>query len=348
LDICNQIRKFWKMKGKKQTLGEFIIENQHAFKYSSGELSSLLNSIRLAAKVVNHEVNKAGLVDIIGAYGETNIQGEDQQKLDVYANDKFIQTLSRRNIVCGIASEEENRYISINSIDENHQNKYVVLIDPLDGSSNIDVNVSVGTIFSIYRRVTPIGSPVQLEDFLQKGSAQIAAGYVVYGTSTMIVYTTGDGVNGFTLNPAIGTFYLSHPNMKFPENGSIYSVNEGNYLDFPLGIKKYIKYCQEEEGDRPYTSRYIGSLVSDFHRNMIKGGIYMYPKGSRNPNGKLRLLYECNPMAFIAEQANGKSSDGYVRTMDVKPSELHQRVPFICGSKKMVCEVEEFMKKYGE
>jgi fructose-1,6-bisphosphatase I len=336
------------MKGKKQTLGEFIIENQHAFKYSSGELSSLLNSIRLAAKVVNHEVNKAGLVDIIGAYGETNIQGEDQQKLDVYANDKFIQTLSRRNIVCGIASEEENRYISINSIDENHQNKYVVLIDPLDGSSNIDVNVSVGTIFSIYRRVTPIGSPVQLEDFLQKGSAQIAAGYVVYGTSTMIVYTTGDGVNGFTLNPAIGTFYLSHPNMKFPENGSIYSVNEGNYLDFPLGIKKYIKYCQEEEGDRPYTSRYIGSLVSDFHRNMIKGGIYMYPKGSRNPNGKLRLLYECNPMAFIAEQANGKSSDGYVRTMDVKPTELHQRVPFICGSKKMVCELEEFMKKYGE
>ena len=336
------------MKGKKQTLGEFIIENQHAFKYSSGELSSLLNSIRLAAKVVNHEVNKAGLVDIIGAYGETNIQGEDQQKLDVYANDKFIQTLSRRNIVCGIASEEENRYISINSIDENHQNKYVVLIDPLDGSSNIDVNVSVGTIFSIYRRVTPIGTPVLLEDFLQKGSAQIAAGYVVYGTSTMIVYTTGDGVNGFTLNPAIGTFYLSHPNMKFPENGSIYSVNEGNYLDFPLGIKKYIKYCQEEEGDRPYTSRYIGSLVSDFHRNMIKGGIYMYPKGSRNPNGKLRLLYECNPMAFIAEQANGKSSDGYVRTMDVKPTELHQRVPFICGSKKMVCEVEEFMRKYGE
>jgi fructose-1,6-bisphosphatase I len=336
------------MTGRKLTLGEFIIENQHAFKYSSGELSSLLNSIRLAAKVVNHEVNKAGLVDIIGAYGETNIQGEDQQKLDIYANDKFIQTLTRRNIVCGIASEEEDRFICINSIDENHQNKYVVLIDPLDGSSNIDVNVSVGTIFSIYRRVTPIGTPVQLEDFLQKGSAQIAAGYVVYGTSTMIVYTTGDGVNGFTLNPAIGTFYLSHPNMKFPENGNIYSVNEGNYLDFPLGIKKYIKYCQEEEGDRPYTSRYIGSLVSDFHRNMIKGGIYMYPKSSRNPNGKLRLLYECNPMAFIAEQADGKSSDGYIRTMDVKPTELHQRVPFICGSKKMVCELEEFMKKYGE
>tara|TARA_B110000967_G_scaffold187930_1_gene210285 strand:- start:2428 stop:3453 length:1026 start_codon:yes stop_codon:yes gene_type:complete len=337
-----------KMTGQKRTLGEFIIENQHSFKYSSGELSSLLNSIRLAAKVVNHEVNKAGLVDIIGTAGDRNIQGEDQQKLDVYANDIFIQTLTRRNIVCGIASEEEDSFISINSINGNYQNKYVVLIDPLDGSSNIDVNVSVGTIFSIYRRVTPIGNPVQIEDFLQKGSEQVAAGYVVYGTSTMIVYTTGYGVNGFTLNPAIGTFYLSHPNMEFPEDGTMYSVNEGNYMDFPLGIKKYIKYCQEEEEDRPYTSRYIGSLVSDFHRNMIKGGIYMYPKGSRNPNGKLRLLYECNPMAFIAEQANGKSSDGYIRTMDVDPTELHQRVPFICGSKNMVNELEAFMQKYGE
>jgi len=337
-----------KMKGKKQTLGEFIIKNQDAFKFSSGELSSLLNSIRLAAKVVNHEVNKAGLVDIIGAYGDTNIQGEDQQKLDVYANNTFIQTLTRRNIVCGIASEEEDHFITINSIDQNHQNKYVVLIDPLDGSSNIDVNVSVGTIFSIYRRITPVGTPVQLADFLQKGSEQVAAGYVVYGTSTMIVYTTGDGVNGFTLNPAIGTFYLSHPDIKFPEDGTIYSVNEGNYLDFPLGVKKYIKYCQEENENRPYTSRYIGSLVSDFHRNMIKGGIYMYPKGSRNPDGKLRLLYECNPMAFIAEQANGKSSDGYVRTMDVEPTELHQRVPFICGSKSMVEKVEAFMREFGE
>lgn len=336
------------MTRKKQTLGEFIIENQASFKYSSGELSSLLNSIRLAAKVVNHEVNKAGLVDIIGSFGDTNIQGEDQQKLDVYANDKFIQALSRRNIVCGIASEEEDSFITINSIDENHRNKYVVLIDPLDGSSNIDVNVSVGTIFSIFRRVTPIGTPVRLEDFLQKGKEQVAAGYVVYGTSTMLVYTTGDGVNGFTLSPAIGSFYLSHPNMQFPKNGTIYSVNEGNYLDFPLGVKKYIKYCQEEEEDRPYTSRYIGSLVSDFHRNMIKGGIYLYPKGSRNPNGKLRLLYECNPMAFIAEQANGKSSDGFTRTMDVQPTQLHQRISFVCGNKNMVDTLEEFMKKYGE
>ncbi|WP_044400598.1 class 1 fructose-bisphosphatase [Lacinutrix sp. Hel_I_90] len=333
------------MSRKNQTLGEFIIENQSSFKYTSGELSRLINSIRLAAKVVNHEVNKAGLVDIIGTAGDTNIQGEDQQKLDVYANDKFIQTLTNRNIVCGIASEEEDNFISINSQDKNNQNKYVVLIDPLDGSSNIDVNVSVGTIFSIYRRVTPVGTPVTLEDFLQKGNQQVAAGYVVYGTSTMLVYTTGYGVNGFTLNPALGTFYLSHPKMRFPEDGNIYSVNEGNYNHFPQGVKDYIKYCQKEEEDRPYTSRYIGSLVSDFHRNMIKGGIYMYPKSSKNSDGKLRLLYECNPMAFIAEQANGKASDGFTRILDIDPTELHQRVPFFCGSKNMVLKAEEFMQK---
>ena len=333
------------MSQKNQTLGEFIIENQTSFKYTSGELSRLINSIRLAAKVVNHEVNKAGLVDIIGAYGDTNIQGEEQQKLDVYANEKFIQTLTNRNIVCGIASEEEDDFITINSQDENNQNKYVVLIDPLDGSSNIDVNVSVGTIFSVYRRVTPIGTPVTINDFLQKGNQQVAAGYIIYGTSTMLVYTTGVGVNGFTLNPAIGTFYLSHPDMKFPKDGKIYSVNEGNYIHFPQGIKDYIKYCQMEEGNRPYTSRYIGSLVSDFHRNMIKGGIYIYPSTSKNPNGKLRLLYECNPMAFIAEQANGKASDGFKRILDIQPTELHQRVPFICGSKSMVEKAEEFMQQ---
>ena len=332
------------MISKNQTLGEFIIENQASFRYSSGELSRLINSIRLAAKVVNHEVNKAGLVDIIGNIGETNIQGESQQKLDVYANDKFIQTLINRNIICGIASEEEDNFIAINSQDENHQNKYVVLIDPLDGSSNIDVNVSVGTIFSVYRRITELGTPVTQEDFLQKGNQQVAAGYVIYGTSTMLVYTTGDGVNGFTLNPAIGSYYLSHPNMQFPEDGQIYSVNEGNYIHFPQGVKNYIKYCQKEEGNRPYTSRYIGSLVSDFHRNMIKGGIYLYPGNSKNPNGKLRLLYECNPMAFLAEQANGKASDGFTRILDIEPTELHQRVPFFCGSKNMVEKAEEFMK----
>jgi fructose-1,6-bisphosphatase I len=332
------------MSQKHQTLGEFIIEHQSSFKYTSGELSRLINSIRLAAKVVNYEVNKAGLVDILGAAGDTNVQGEDQQKLDVYANEKFIQTLINRNIVCGIASEEEDSFIAINSNDQNHQNKYIVLMDPLDGSSNIDVNVSVGTIFSIYRRVTPVGTPVQEEDFLQKGSEQVAAGYIIYGTSTMLVYTTGDGVNGFTLNPAIGTFYLSHPQMQFPENGTIYSVNEGNYIHFPKGIKNYIKYCQMEEGDRPYTSRYIGSLVSDFHRNMIKGGVYLYPTSSKNPNGKLRLLYECNPMALLAEQANGKASDGTTRILDIVPTELHQRVPFICGSSAMVEKAEEFMR----
>lgn len=333
------------MAKKNQTLGEFIIENQEAFQYSSGELSRLINSIRLAAKVVNHEVNKAGLVDILGAAGETNIQGEDQQKLDVYANEKFIQTLTNREIVCGIASEENDDFITICGQKEDHNNKYVVLMDPLDGSSNIDVNVSVGTIFSVYRRVTPLGTPVTIDDFLQPGSEQVAAGYIVYGTSTMLVYTTGHGVNGFTLNPAIGTYYLSHPDMKFPENGNIYSINEGNYAHFPQGVKDYIKYCQTEEDNRPYTSRYIGSLVSDIHRNMIKGGIYIYPKSSKSSNGKLRLLYECNPMAFIVEQAGGKASDGHQRIMDLKPTELHQRVPFFCGSKNMVEKAEEFMKK---
>ncbi len=332
------------MSNKNKTLGEFIIENQTEFKYSSGELSRLINSIRLAAKVVNHEVNKAGLVDILGTAGETNVQGEDQQKLDVYANDVFIKTLINREIVCGIASEEEDDFITIGGRNEKNDNKYIVLIDPLDGSSNIDVNVSVGTIFSIYRRITPEGTPVTIDDFLQPGNKQVAAGYIVYGTSTMIVYSTGHGVNGFTLNPAIGTYYLSHPNMQFPENGSIYSVNEGNYVHFPQGVKDYIKYCQKEEEDRPYTSRYIGSLVSDFHRNMIKGGIYMYPNTSKDPNGKLRLLYECNPMAYIAEQSGGKASDGYTRILDIKPTELHQRVAFFCGSKNMVTKAESFMK----
>ncbi|MEP2937594.1 MAG: class 1 fructose-bisphosphatase [Gilvibacter sp.] len=329
---------------RNQTLGEFIIENQSEFRYSSGELSRLINSIRLAAKVVNHEVNKAGLVDILGAAGDMNAQGEDQQKLDVFANEAFIKTLTNREIVCGIASEEEDHYVTIKGRNLKNENKYVVLIDPLDGSSNIDVNVSVGTIFSIYRRVTPEGTPVTIDDFLQAGNKQVAAGYIIYGTSTMIVYSTGHGVNGFTLNPAIGTYYLSHPNMQFPKDGTIYSVNEGNYVHFPQGVKDYIKFCQKEEEDRPYTSRYIGSLVSDYHRNMIKGGIYMYPSTSKNPNGKLRLLYECNPMAFLAEQAGGKASDGFTRILDITPTELHQRVPFFCGSTNMVDQLERCMR----
>lgn len=333
------------MEDRNKTLGEFIIEKQEDFQYSSGELSRLINSIRLAAKVVNYKVNKAGLVDIIGAFGEQNVQGEDQQKLDVFANEIFIKTLTNREIVCGIASEENDDFITIKGNDGGHNNKYVLLMDPLDGSSNIDVNVSVGSIFSVYRRVTPVGTPVTLEDFLQPGSKQVAAGYVIYGTSTMLVYTTGNGVNGFTLNPALGTFYLSHPNMKFPKDGKIYSVNEGNYVHFPQGVKDYIKYCQLEEGDRPYTSRYIGSLVSDIHRNMIKGGIYIYPTSSKAPKGKLRLLYECNPVAFLAEQSGGKASDGFGRILDIQPTELHQRVPFFCGSYNMVEKAEEFMAK---
>jgi|TARA_B100000678_G_scaffold104227_1_gene87100 fructose-1,6-bisphosphatase I len=332
------------MQNKNQTLGEFIINNQSSFKYSSGELSRLINSIRLAAKVVNHEVNKAGLVDIIGETGKINVQEERQQKLDVYANNKFRNTLVNRNIICGLASEEDESFISVNSIDKNNQNSYVVLIDPLDGSSNIDVNVSVGTIFSVYRRISEIGNNVSMDDFLQKGRNQVAAGYIIYGTSTMLVYTTGDGVNGFTLNPAIGSFYHSHANLKFPKKGSIYSINEGNYLQFPDYVKKYLKFCQMEEDDRPYTSRYIGSLVSDFHRNLIKGGIFMYPNTSKNPKGKLRLLYECNPISFICEQAGGLAIDGEENVLDIQPEALHQRIPFYCGSEKMINQLQTFIK----
>ena len=330
------------MKPKK-TLGEFIIENQNQFAYSTGELSRLLNAIRLASKAVNYEVNKAGLVDIIGVTDKTNQSNEIQQKLDVLANQAFKNALTNREIVCGFASEEEESYIEFSSAREGVSNNYIVLIDPLDGSSNIDTNVSVGTIFSIYRRISKQGEPVTELDFLQKGKNQVAAGYILYGTSTMIVYTTGYGVNGFTLNPALGTFYLSHSNMKYPNNDLIYSINEGNYVHFPLGIKKYIKYCQMDEDNRPYTSRYIGSLVSDFHRNLIQGGIYLYPSTSSYPSGKLRLLYECNPMAFLAEQAGGAAINGEMRILDIEPTKLHQRTPFYCGVKNMVDDVEKHL-----
>ena len=331
------------MNIKKKTLGEFIFDNQSAFPYSTGELSKLINAIRLAAKITNHEVNKAGLVDILGDAGSTNIQGEYQQKLDVYANTKFIQTLVQRGIVCGIASEEEEGFIAINSPDGENNNSYVVLIDPLDGSSNIDVNVSVGTIFSVYRRISPLGEPVNLKDFLQPGKNQVAAGYILYGTSTILVYSTGRGVNGFTLNPTLGTFYHSHPNMQFPETGSIYSVNEGNYLQFAKEVKEYIRYCQMEVNDRPYASRYIGSLVSDFHRTLIKGGIYMYPRIGIEQQGKLRLTYECNPIAFLTEQAKGIATTGTERILDIQPKELHQREAIFCGSRKMVEKLMQFI-----
>ena len=334
---------------KMRTLGEFIVEKQHDFPHASGELSSLLASIRLAAKIVNREINKAGLADITGASGNDNIQGEEQQKLDVYANDKFKAALEARDQVCGVASEEEDEAVAFNK-ELNQNAKYVVLMDPLDGSSNIDVNVSVGTIFSIYRRISHVGEPPTAEDFLQPGHKQVAAGYVIYGSSTMLVYTTGNGVNGFTYDPSIGSFCLSHENMRIPEQGKIYSINEGNYIRFPTGVKKYIKYCQESvpEDHRPYTSRYIGSLVADFHRNLLKGGIYLYPSTQSHPNGKLRLLYECNPMALLIEQAGGLATDGRQRILDIKPTELHQRVPFFVGSKQMVEKVAHFLETYPD
>ncbi|MDC0611282.1 class 1 fructose-bisphosphatase [Vibrio sp.] len=334
---------------KMQTLGEFIVEKQADFPHASGELSSLLSSIRLAAKIVNREINKAGLVDITGAAGKENIQGEVQQKLDIYANEKFKSALEARDQVCGVASEEEDQAVIFKK-QLNKNAKYVVLMDPLDGSTNIDVNVSVGTIFSIYRRVSPIGTPPTEEDFLQPGNKQVAAGYVIYGSSTMLVYTTGNGVNGFTYDPSLGTFLLSHENMMIPKDGRIYSINEGNYIRFPQGVKKYIKYCQENvpEDNRPYTSRYIGSLVSDFHRNLLKGGIYLYPSNLTYPQGKLRLLYECNPMGFLMEQAGGLATDGHQRIMDIEPTELHQRVPFFVGSVNMVEKLQEFLETYPD
>tara|TARA_R110001583_G_scaffold67490_2_gene192850 strand:+ start:504 stop:1505 length:1002 start_codon:yes stop_codon:yes gene_type:complete len=331
------------------TLGEYIVEKQHDFPEASGELTLLLGAIRLAAKIVNREINKAGLADIIGSTGVENVQGEVQQKMDLYANDKFKAALEARGEVCGIASEEEDEFISFDT-ERGCNSKYVILMDPLDGSSNIDVNVSVGTIFSIYKRTSPIGTPVTLEDFLQPGHQQVAAGYVVYGSSTMLVYTTGNGVHGFTCDPSLGVFYLSHENMTIPEVGRTYSINEGNYLKFPQGVKKYLKYCQEidEPTQRPYTSRYIGSLVSDFHRNLLTGGIYIYPSTASAPQGKLRLLYECNPMAFLMEQAGGKAIDGYNRILDIVPTELHERVPFFCGSNTMIDKAHSMMVEYAE
>ncbi len=329
---------------KTITLNEFIINQQAEIPEATGNFSRLLHHIGIAAKKVNREINKAGLVDILGRAGHENVQGEEQQKLDVYANDAFMEELQASGECCGIVSEENDEVTTF------HEGlcrdaKYIVCMDPLDGSSNIDVNVSVGTIFSIYRRKSPIGQAAVLEDFLQKGSDMLAAGYIIYGSSTMLVYTTGCGVNGFTLDPSIGEFCLSHSNIKTPEAGKIYSINEGNYEKFPIGIKKYIKYCQEKDPktSRPYTSRYIGSLVADFHRNMLKGGVFMYPPTDSHPTGKLRLLYECNPIAFIAEQAGGMAFSGDERTLDMQPEAIHQRTSFYVGSRCMVKKIHEFL-----
>jgi fructose-1,6-bisphosphatase I len=333
------------MKAAK-TLGQFIIEKQTDFPYAKGELSRLLCDLGIAAKNVNREVNKAGLANIIGDAGSVNIQGEGQKKLDIYANEQFLAALQCGGECCILVSEENDDYIYIDS-ELSKNAKYIVAIDPLDGSSNIDVNVSVGTIFSIFRRKS-VNGRATITDVLQKGVDQVAAGYIIYGSSTMLVYTTGKGVNGFTLDPSIGEFCLSHPDMKIPVDGNIYSINEGYYRHFPEGIKKYIKYCQEEDvkTQRPYTLRYTGSMVADLHRSLIKGGIFIYPISAQAPKGKLRLVYECNPMAFIVEQAGGEASNGYSRIMELAVEEMHQRSAIIIGSTNMVLKAEELLQKY--
>ena len=332
---------------KVTTLHEFIMDRQAEFPFSSGELSRLLSDIAVASKVVSKDVRRAGLLEnFLGAEGSTNIQGEEQQKLDVIADNQFINMFKSGGEVCGIASEENDDFMPFES-EFSKNGKYVVLFDPLDGSSNIDVNVSIGTIFSIYRRKSETGSEATLEDMLQTGHDQVAAGYVLYGSSTMLVYTTGRGVNGFTLDPSIGEFCLSHPKMQMPNSGRIYAMNEGNINICEKGIKEYIEtYCQQtlEGHSRPYSGRYIGSLVADFHRNLIKGGIYIYPDTTTDPEGKLRLLYECNPLAFIAEQAGGLATTGRERVMAINPERLHQRVPFFVGSKEMVEQAMSFLK----
>ncbi len=328
------------------TLNEFIIRRQANIPYAKGELSRLLHHIGIAAKVVNKKVNKAGLVDVLGAAGSENIQGEIQQKLDVFADMQFTTALKDSGECCGIASEENQEIITFDD-DLANDGKYIVTMDPLDGSSNIDVNVSIGTIFSIYKRLSPRGHKAEERDFLQPGNRQIAAGYVVYGSSTMLVYTTGRGVNGFTLDPSIGEFCLSHPDIQTPQDGKIYSINEGNYANFPEGVKRYVDYCKEKDAatQRPKKSRYIGSLVADFHRNLLKGGIFMYPPTESSPSGKLRLIYECNPIGFLAEQANAIASDGRNRILDIEPQNLHQRVPFYTGSRNMVRRAERFLQE---
>lgn len=333
---ARRLRKLW-------TLEQFIIERQSDFPHATGDLTRLLYDISLAAKVVNRDVNQAGLVDILGVTGEENVHGEAQKTLDMLAHEEFLHAFARGGEVCLIGSEEREEPIEINS-NGSHEAKYIVLLDPLDGSSNIDVNVSIGTIFSIYRIPEGVTKPT-INHALQAGVNQVAAGYVIYGSSTMLVYTTGNGVNGFTLDPSIGEFILSHRNMQIPKRGTIYSINEGNYNSWEVGLKKYIKWLQVEDSstDRPYTARYIGSLVADFHRNLLKGGIFIYPPNSRNPDGKIRLMYEANPMSFIVEEAGGMATNGSERLMEIEPDSLHQRTPIYIGSVDMVKRVGDFL-----
>lgn len=331
------------------TLDEFTIQQLRQFPTATGELSSLLRDMGLAAKRVNVEVNKAGLVDILGDAGSINIQGEDVKKLDVYANNQFMGALKHGISCAGIGSEELDDFVIFDD-EVSNNSKYVVLFDPLDGSGNIDVNISIGTIFSVYRRVSPKGSPCTREDFLQPGNRQVAAGYIIYGSSTMLVYATKRGVNGFTLDPSIGEFCLSHPNIQCPGSGNFYSVNHGYFFQYQKGVQQYITACQKKtksEGG-PYTQRYIGSMVADVHRNLLKGGIFMYPGTDSKPNGKLRLLYECNPLAFIIEVAGGKATNGEQRILDIQPQQLHQRSPLFIGSKLMMEELENYLMQNKE
>jgi fructose-1,6-bisphosphatase I len=324
------------------TLDEFTLQQLRQFPTATGELSRLLRDMALAAKRVNVEVNKAGLVDILGDAGSINVQGEDVKKLDIYANNQFLGVLQHGISCAGIGSEEMDDFVVFDDEISNNS-KYVVLFDPLDGSGNIDVNVSIGTIFGVYRRVSPLGKPCTKEDFLQPGKNQVAAGYVVYGSSTMFVYATRRGVNGFTLDPSIGEFTMSHPNITCPPSGKFYSVNHGNFFQYNEGVRKYIDGCQRKtkENGGPYTQRYIGSMVADVHRNLIKGGIFMYPGTNEKPGGKLRLLYEANPFAFILEVAGGVATDGVGRILDIEPTSLHQRTPLFIGSKLMMEELAQ-------
>lgn len=324
------------------TLERHIREEELCHPDARGVFTRVVNQISLASKIISAEVNKAGLVDILGLTGHTNIQGEKVQKLDTYANEVFRKALDHSGAVAAVASEEmDDPYIVPGDFVDGGE--YVIVYDPLDGSSNIDVNVSIGSIFSILKRPDS-AREATLDDFLQPGLRQLCAGYVIYGSSTMLVYTTGNGVNGFTLDPSVGEFFLSHPNIEIPPRGKIFSTNEGNSTRWHDGMIRYIRHLKEEDEEtgRPYSGRYIGSLVADFHRNLLKGGIFLYPGDKKNPNGKLRLLYECNPMSFIVEQAGGAAIDGHRRVLDIQPEKLHQRIPFIVGSREDVAEAGRF------
>ena len=324
------------------TLQRHIIEGERRHPEATGELSALLSDLSLAAKLISLEVNKAGLVDILGFTNNINVHGEKVKKLDIFSHEMMIDAMDHGGHLCVMASEEEENIIHIPK--QHRIGKYVLLFDPLDGSSNIDANVSIGTIFSIYRRISPEGTPGTVEDCLQKGTEQVAAGYIVYGSSTILVYTTGEGTHGFTLDPAFGEFLLSHENIQIPKQGKIYSLNEGNYKYWHPGLKKYIKYLQQDL-NKPYSARYIGSMVADIHRNLLYGGIFMYPSDARSPKGKLRLMYECNPMAFIIESAGGRAINGEKRILDVQPQSLHERIPIYIGSADDVTMVEKFLKE---